>query len=67
MASWRPSFVKRKELSQRFIINPERSSFLEYWDVAIMLALAFVSIVAPVQVAMFEPRIDAWFLINCIV
>jgi len=54
-------------LERVHLVNPERSAFMEYWDTVTLFALAFVALVAPVQVAMFEAQFDAMFMINCLV
>jgi len=54
-------------MGQGCVINPERSAFLEVWDVVTIIALAFVAIVAPIQVCMFEAKLDPLFAINCCV
>jgi len=40
---------------------------MEYWDTVTVIALAFVAIIAPIQVAMFEAQFDAMFVLNCLV
>eukprot|EP00449_Zooxanthella_nutricula_P060147 CAMPEP_0198558240 /NCGR_PEP_ID=MMETSP1462-20131121/90150_1 /TAXON_ID=1333877 /ORGANISM="Brandtodinium nutriculum, Strain RCC3387" /LENGTH=692 /DNA_ID=CAMNT_0044289057 /DNA_START=21 /DNA_END=2099 /DNA_ORIENTATION=+ len=57
----------RARRAQDFLINPERSAFLEQWDIATLLALSFVAIVAPIQVAMFDAQVDWLFIVNCMV
>uniref|UniRef100_A0A7S2K4A9 Ion transport domain-containing protein n=1 Tax=Zooxanthella nutricula TaxID=1333877 RepID=A0A7S2K4A9_9DINO len=49
------------------VINPERSGFLEVWDMVTMIALVFVALVAPIQVAMFEAEFGPLFVVNCLV
>jgi hypothetical protein len=48
-------------------INPEQSNNLAYWDQVTILALCFVAVVTPVEVAMMEAQFDAMFVINRLV
>lgn len=48
------------------VINPERT-FMQYWDAITIVAMAFVAVVSPVQVAFLETQMDAMFMVNCIV
>ena len=36
------------------LIDPRRNKFVPYWDVVMMLALAFTAIVTPVEVALID-------------
>lgn len=48
-------------------LNPLTSRFLHHWDRTAALALLFVVVVSPVHVAMFEPKLDVMFGINCMI
>lgn len=56
-----------QEKARKCAIDPEHSQFLERWDRITIWALAFVSIVCPVQVSMFEAQFNAMFVINCLI
>uniref|UniRef100_A0A7S2K5J3 Ion transport domain-containing protein n=1 Tax=Zooxanthella nutricula TaxID=1333877 RepID=A0A7S2K5J3_9DINO len=67
---WDPARKRRKGnlfRKRSLVINPECSGFLEVWDMVTMASLVFVALVAPVQVAMFEARIDMLFVANSFV
>jgi len=53
--------------TSRLVVNPERSRFLMHWDQVTIVALAFVAVVTPVQVAMMNAQLDALFFINVVV
>eukprot|EP00931_Biecheleriopsis_adriatica_P101407 TRINITY_DN76558_c0_g1_i1.p1 TRINITY_DN76558_c0_g1~~TRINITY_DN76558_c0_g1_i1.p1 ORF type:complete len:692 (-),score=113.86 TRINITY_DN76558_c0_g1_i1:37-2046(-) len=51
----------------RFVINPEFHTALQYWDLVTVGALAFVSLVTPPEVALSTNNLDAMFYLNCII
>jgi len=48
------------------VINPE-NAILRYWDAIALIAMAFVALVSPVQVALMETQLDAMFVVTCVV
>lgn len=53
--------------TSKWVINPEHSRFLLHWDKVTIIALTFVAIVTPMQVAMTETRLDFLFFLNLVV
>mmetsp|Transcript_38785 Transcript_38785/g.97481 ORF Transcript_38785/g.97481 Transcript_38785/m.97481 type:complete len:724 (-) Transcript_38785:32-2203(-) len=51
----------------RLVINPERSRFLQKWNVITMTALVFVAFVTPVQIALVPLQVNAFFVVSCTV
>uniref|UniRef100_A0A7S4UW65 Ion transport domain-containing protein n=1 Tax=Alexandrium monilatum TaxID=311494 RepID=A0A7S4UW65_9DINO len=50
-----------------WVLSPQSHPLLQYWDLGTMIALAFVAIVTPAEVALLETRLDPLFLINRVV
>jgi potassium voltage-gated channel Eag-related subfamily H protein 7 len=50
-----------------WVINPEKSKFIQRWDIIIISALVYVATVTPVQVSMMEAQLDFAFVVNCFV
>ena len=50
-----------------FLIDPRRSKNLGYWDVTTSVALLYVALVTPYEVALLEPALDALFFCNRLV
>mmetsp|Transcript_22010 Transcript_22010/g.39445 ORF Transcript_22010/g.39445 Transcript_22010/m.39445 type:complete len:654 (-) Transcript_22010:75-2036(-) len=55
--------TRQLQNANRWVINPLRSD-VRRWDFIMMLALVFVAIVTPVEVAMLDVHIDVLFFIN---
>jgi len=52
----------------QWLINPEHSSFLSIWEVAVMASLCWVATIAPIQVAILRDNSFGWlFVINCLI
>eukprot|EP00927_Polykrikos_kofoidii_P011962 TRINITY_DN15131_c0_g2_i1.p1 TRINITY_DN15131_c0_g2~~TRINITY_DN15131_c0_g2_i1.p1 ORF type:complete len:787 (-),score=132.84 TRINITY_DN15131_c0_g2_i1:32-2392(-) len=47
-----------------WVINPSKSKFMPTWDVIVVLALCWVALIVPVQVAMMEPSFDVMFVLS---
>jgi len=51
----------------RWVVNPENNKVVNFWDMGTMLALVYVALVTPVEVALLSNQLDALFFINVIV
>jgi len=60
-------FDPRNIKPQNLVINPERSQFLEHWDILTMICLGWVAIVTPVQLSLIEPEFDVLCILNSLV
>jgi len=50
-----------------WVVNPENNKAVNMWDLGTMVALVFVALITPVEVALLEPHINALFVVNAIV
>eukprot|EP00419_Tripos_fusus_P040606 CAMPEP_0172787952 /NCGR_PEP_ID=MMETSP1074-20121228/206709_1 /TAXON_ID=2916 /ORGANISM="Ceratium fusus, Strain PA161109" /LENGTH=656 /DNA_ID=CAMNT_0013624973 /DNA_START=1 /DNA_END=1967 /DNA_ORIENTATION=+ len=65
----RYSLTNKNAFSERdrsWVINPGTAA-MRYWDGIIFMALAYVALVCPIQVALMEAQFDALFVLNCVV
>lgn len=50
-----------------YLINPDRCPIVSIWQVAVAVALLFVAVVTPVQVALLEPEFNGLFIAGVVV
>lgn len=50
-----------------YVINPDRCPIVSIWQVAVAVALLFVAVVTPVQVALLEPEFNGLFIAGVVV
>ena len=50
-----------------YIINPDRSRLASIWQIIMGIALLFVALVSPVQVALLKPKLDFLFALGLVV
>eukprot|EP00439_Symbiodinium_sp_Y106_P008459 s5516_g1.t1 len=50
-----------------YVINPDRCPLVSIWQVAVAIALLFVAVVTPVQVALLEPEFNGLFVAGVVV
>mmetsp|Transcript_32005 Transcript_32005/g.73059 ORF Transcript_32005/g.73059 Transcript_32005/m.73059 type:complete len:789 (+) Transcript_32005:114-2480(+) len=50
-----------------WVVNPENNRVVNYWDLGTMVALVYVALITPVEVALLEPKLNALFIINVVV
>eukprot|EP00930_Biecheleria_cincta_P023788 TRINITY_DN17114_c0_g1_i2.p1 TRINITY_DN17114_c0_g1~~TRINITY_DN17114_c0_g1_i2.p1 ORF type:complete len:654 (+),score=76.26 TRINITY_DN17114_c0_g1_i2:135-2096(+) len=48
----------------RWVINPEVQQIMQYWDMTTILALAFVAVATPFEVALLETEVNLMFVLN---
>lgn len=66
--SRRPSHLAEElERKSRGVIDPRSSKFIGFWDTLAAIALLFVAIVTPFEVALLDPHLDALFIVNRVV
>jgi len=64
LKSWQKIRSSTSIGGDKWLINPENSSFLRRWDALALAALVFVAVVTPVQVSILEPAIDWIFVVS---
>mmetsp|Transcript_13260 Transcript_13260/g.41883 ORF Transcript_13260/g.41883 Transcript_13260/m.41883 type:complete len:624 (+) Transcript_13260:90-1961(+) len=47
-----------------WVLTPQAHPMLQWWDLGTMVALCFVALVTPAEVALLETHIDALFFVN---